>query len=635
MDPKMDPNVDGNRVLSVEERIQNGSFDLNISSEVDLIRIMDRLTQSEFTWYSGKTLPQTVFTCLYLMKIKDITNSTLKLFCKSVLFMIQDIIELMARTPIREEEEFTINTFGFDIYSEDLLDLQRQLKEEEESLKDKVQKEKNQEKKDLLQALYSRIRFRRIYIQIHEYFTSNTLDSIERSKVLINLAEEEFKRISQQHESLLINSDSNDTIGFDRNFTKRISSPHPLKPVDLFTFKEASSNVISYLNQLDFIAKGLKFRDNFPQILDLFHAFSTLNASIIARARMHSCFYHNERICGIHEPASLIRKSLLNLPLLTSHHKTFLEDPERLEDGKLWIHNIGVCFFFIMHALCLNKGKTREKLRGLIVELSEILYKGEMFDQICLQESNESESPPIMTQFIFDKLLEVMELYLVLGLELELYDSIEYGYIFFYLSNISSRRNMNFSVIDELKVIAKTETKKDKKSFRREFSFKRKNIINLHALLHHAYSNILQGLSNLDYYETPSNSKKQFFTYGTEQLRYNHRFSPFLHTQIPRFFNFETYQKQTFFNEDKTTNAIQSINEALNGFTNAIEMSKFMKLEHASILTNNELLYLDHIIEVASSNSVVCKILPLLEKKRTSKIVEFELKNRYPIIKLK
>lgn len=102
MDPKMDSGIVC-KYYSVDEAIENGaapvplSFDKTIDVQCT-IDIMDHLLSCEATWHKGHSLAQTVFSCIYLLRL-DRTSShailhsycrLIRATCKAVISVVSD-----------------------------------------------------------------------------------------------------------------------------------------------------------------------------------------------------------------------------------------------------------------------------------------------------------------------------------------------------------------------------------------------------------------------------------------------------------------------------------------------------------------------------------------------------------------
>lgn len=69
-DPKMDPGMHRYDQKTLSERIASGEAPVYFDNAIDMLAIMDRLLQLEIGWHDHYMLPQTVYTCLYMMDME-------------------------------------------------------------------------------------------------------------------------------------------------------------------------------------------------------------------------------------------------------------------------------------------------------------------------------------------------------------------------------------------------------------------------------------------------------------------------------------------------------------------------------------------------------------------------------------
>lgn len=66
-DPKMDAGLDTANAPTADELVQQGHAPDELSRD-QVLAVMDQLFACQGSWHSGNSLPQTVFTCLYLLR---------------------------------------------------------------------------------------------------------------------------------------------------------------------------------------------------------------------------------------------------------------------------------------------------------------------------------------------------------------------------------------------------------------------------------------------------------------------------------------------------------------------------------------------------------------------------------------
>lgn len=106
MDPKMDigcgPVRDVNEVELPEQL-----------SDVQVLNIMDRLMACELSWMATHTLPQTVFSCVYLQRLGEVPRFELLAFIRLQLATMRTVREVIQMEQIASEEDFILWNYGF------------------------------------------------------------------------------------------------------------------------------------------------------------------------------------------------------------------------------------------------------------------------------------------------------------------------------------------------------------------------------------------------------------------------------------------------------------------------------------------------------------------------------------------
>eukprot|EP00897_Mesotaenium_endlicherianum_P002306 jgi/Mesen1/2102/ME000151S01364 len=102
MDPQMDAGMKPDKYLSVEEALEGGLAPLDLSTR-ELIDVMDQLLACEATWHRGVSLAQTVYTCLYVLRVdRTAPNPLLHGYCRAVRATCNAIRALVCRADVYE-----------------------------------------------------------------------------------------------------------------------------------------------------------------------------------------------------------------------------------------------------------------------------------------------------------------------------------------------------------------------------------------------------------------------------------------------------------------------------------------------------------------------------------------------------
>jgi len=109
---------------SIEEAIENGVAPVPLSLDRTLdvqrsIDVMDHLFSCEATWHKGHTLAQTVFTCIYLMRMeRTSSHAVLNSFCRTLRATCNAVISVVSTARTHEEEDLFTMSFGLPLRDE-------------------------------------------------------------------------------------------------------------------------------------------------------------------------------------------------------------------------------------------------------------------------------------------------------------------------------------------------------------------------------------------------------------------------------------------------------------------------------------------------------------------------------------
>ncbi|KAG6523813.1 hypothetical protein ZIOFF_013700 [Zingiber officinale] len=117
MDPKMDAGVEKCGYYSIEEAIENNvapvPLSLNPTLDVQrVIDVIDHLFSCEATWYKGHTLAQTVFSCIYLLRIeRTSSHALLHSYCRIMRATCNAVISVVSDSRTHEPLWLQIGAF--------------------------------------------------------------------------------------------------------------------------------------------------------------------------------------------------------------------------------------------------------------------------------------------------------------------------------------------------------------------------------------------------------------------------------------------------------------------------------------------------------------------------------------------
>lgn len=102
MDPKMDSGMENGTYRSVDEAIESGAAPVPLSCDktTDVLRIidvMDHLLACEATWHKGHSLAQTVFSCIYLLRLdRTSAHALLHSYCRIIRATCNAVISVVS-----------------------------------------------------------------------------------------------------------------------------------------------------------------------------------------------------------------------------------------------------------------------------------------------------------------------------------------------------------------------------------------------------------------------------------------------------------------------------------------------------------------------------------------------------------
>lgn len=154
------------------------------------IGIIDTTLACLVSWLEGHSLAQTVFTNLYLHKTHQVQDKIMKAFAVSIFKIIDVFKEIISKAQVFEEEDFQTMTYGYklkpDVPESKAIAM---LRDVEEDLQKKIRNKQFDVDCGIetLTALYSRIKFMRLFYQVFLAITkADGFSSNETQKLLNN-----------------------------------------------------------------------------------------------------------------------------------------------------------------------------------------------------------------------------------------------------------------------------------------------------------------------------------------------------------------------------------------------------------------------------------------------------------------
>lgn len=231
-------------------------------------------------------------------------------------------------------------------------------------------------------------------------------------------------------------------------------------------------------------------------------------------------------------------RSFISPPVLTPRHP--LAANQRALDcaDAFFTHNINTQAFISFVQICgFNKARQRDKLARLLNEFAAVGDDAERVDAY-LQSlyAKDSEPHPYFCTWVLYHSLRAMSMYLLSGLELELYAVHEYIYIFWYLSQFLS--NWIVTTLSRAELLAEQSRNvasglpanaKSKKPNKAQTSKRRlQNPYYREVVYNQALSNMFGGyFKALVAFTQEQRIPQPLALFDNERVRFDHRFAPF------------------------------------------------------------------------------------------------------------
>lgn len=468
MDPKMDSGI-VSTYYSIEEAIDNGAAPIPLSfdrtSDIQrTIDIMDHLLACEATWHRGHSLAQTVFSCIYLLRLDRTTSHTLlNSYCRVVRATCDAVVSAVSSTRTNEEEDLFTMTYGLQLKGEGdekclsiLHAVEETISRQLRACKAPSSKKRILEDIEPLQtnadleegfckALLCRLRFRKHFYHVltsmrrpqgkglklarkHIAYCLSELDS------MLKLGE--FLRSNNSY-GIIINGSENETtasgcqpIGFDPTLNSRLSAPTPPRAIKLLSWKKAIEYFQKLLHDLDIIC-SYSLDTVLEAVLRFVVDFQKLHPDLVARSYLQLLLVQDGKIFG-QDPVFLVICKAALLPDVAKNH-----DLQKKEA----IIQLGQLLINLLRILCTNAAWQRRKLGKILQEWRiiymqlEIAFKQE-FGDISSTSNGENLNLKICNHILIwveEQTYWIASRFLTLGFDLDLYSPSEYCMVYWYI----------------------------------------------------------------------------------------------------------------------------------------------------------------------------------------------------------
>ncbi|KAH9805296.1 MAK10 [Citrus sinensis] len=416
MDPKMDSGI-VSKYCSLDEAIEDGAAPVPLSHDktIDvqsIIDIMDHLLACEATWHSGHSLAQTVFSCIYLLRLdRTSSHAILHSYCRVIRATCKAVVSVVSDARTHEEEDLFSMTYGLPLDGDgdekclSFLNaveetICRQLRAYIEPLQHNLDLEEG-----FCKALLCRLRF-------PEFLRFGVCGTCEDGI--------EDKTTASGHTP----------IGFDASLNSRSAAPTPPRAIKILSWKRAVEYFVKLLHDLDVIC-SYSLDPSLEGVLRFVVQFQKSKPDLVARAHLQVLLVQDGKLYG-RDPIFAVITKASALPEFTKNH-----DIQKSE----CFMQLGQLVINMLKILCTNAAWQRRKLgkilqdwRVIYVQL-ELALRNEV-GEVSSNMDDEKMSVKILRHvlnWVEEQTYWIASRFLMLGFELDLYSPSEYCMVYWYL----------------------------------------------------------------------------------------------------------------------------------------------------------------------------------------------------------
>lgn len=639
MDPKMDVGMMCNRkkkILNFEQSIEAGKVKVADFTIEERLGIIDETYACMATWLEGHSLAQTVFTNLYLHNPGLINDRPMKTFCFAVLKIVDFIKQLVSNNASVIDEEVFQSMYGFQENVLPSSKVSAMLKDLDEELSKKCRS--SNKSNELHSALYSRIKFTRAFYQylllINKQSTDNVLQTAELNKK-IELCEESFDdwqstlklgakpNLDEFNRQQANGADStlNDyptIMGFSPFVNQRTLPP----TFPRHTKIKCRSDAVRYFECLINRFKRIQDTNKCATFRELFFYCNKLSAD----DGFHSC------ICS-RSILNVTNSFQPNYPLYGGcfvqifkddvwqfvkpfylQNKAFFAGGRSKDYLEFFLDQCQKPLSKLLRTTCLNRARQRDKLEGILYDLSSLQENAEKLDAFFSLQAQKLEIELAYSDYFncwaTFYLIRSMIQYLLFGFELELYSEHEFHFVYWYLQeNLLSAmllilvRARNFQEQNNLNPKQKSKNAgKPGKQSKQQANKQEQNFLFREILKYNSLQFLTGGLFKLCVALMRCGVIKQPRIIAENlHILYFRRLSPFIGVASPPFVNYNKF-KEVCQNESELAEngLLDYVRQACDRFEEAKKLLEYIHSPDAEI---------ESLLKVVKTNIVVLKLI--------------------------
>lgn len=216
-------------------------------SDSDVVRIVDELLACQATWMESHTLPQTVFSCLYVQRLDEVPRPELAAFIQVQLASMAIVRKVVTTEQVSDEEDFVSYNFGFKLPVMSEPTVAKLVRDATSTLLGSSPGTSTGSSSEIKQVLCARLKFIQLFHSTLSALAASKCKRVSQAEIAIELAAVQLKVIRESWGGF-----SDDPIShcFDSTFNRHLLSNAPPRTAPILNREDAFVVWSKLLDQL-------------------------------------------------------------------------------------------------------------------------------------------------------------------------------------------------------------------------------------------------------------------------------------------------------------------------------------------------------------------------------------------------
>ena len=388
---------------------------------------VESLTRLE-SMLNGTSVAESIYTCLYahcniLEDIKrrmeqgngTVAQRAVYALALALVAVGKIVHETVIRADIYEEEDFSVNTYGFDFFN-GILKVES-YKEMEQGLKSVTGVEGGRIVELVLQFF---LEFLKGCVSMANMSSDNVVSvaQVTRGNVKTGLEKlEELKTILTETKLKEMSESPRRIHFFDPFMYRPLVGNTPMRKVAFRQHLESIPILSSILSEMEWAAcELLLVGPSLGHVRRLLNRFSERKINVLTRSLMVLNLYFDNKFLGQYDLQQLVAQDMIQLEgtpeaLLAGTH------------GQTLLARLAKPIYDTLKLCLLNRNRQQAYLdAAMIPDWAALQQEARAVDlNYCMEQQIPTSSPPYFSEYVLYNLLSLMDHYIALGLELSLY----------------------------------------------------------------------------------------------------------------------------------------------------------------------------------------------------------------------